>query len=62
MKSETLTGLTPLDGQQAVLIVGGLDKKAQDALYTIGYVIGLIIRFIGALFSFSHSKQAEEVL
>lgn len=62
MKSETLTGLTPLDGQQTVLIVGGLDKKAQDALYTIGYVIGLIIRFIGALFSFSHNKQAEEVL
>jgi len=59
MKKEMITGLTLLDEQEAALVFGGLDKKAQDALYTIGYVIGLIIRFIGVLFSFNRNKQAE---
>lgn len=59
MKKELITGLTLLDEQEAALVFGGLDKKAQDALYTIGYVIGLIIRFIGVLFSFNRNKQAE---
>ena len=49
--------MTLLSGQESAFIFGGVDKKAQDALYTIGYVIGLIIRFIGTLFSFGHSKQ-----
>ena len=39
-----------LDMQEAALVWGGVDKKAQDALYTIGYVLGVIARFIGALF------------
>ena len=57
METGAITGLTLLSGQESAFIFGGLDKKAQDALYTIGYVIGLIIRFIGTLFSFGHSKQ-----
>ena len=36
--------------QEAALVWGGVDKKDQDALYTIGYVIGVIARFLGALF------------
>ena len=45
-----------LENQEAALVWGGVDKKAQDALYTIGYVIGLIARFIGALFLFKKDK------
>ena len=36
--------------QEAALVWGGVDKQAQDALYTIGNVIGVIARFLGALF------------
>ena len=45
-----------LENQEAALVRGGVDKKAQDALYTIGYVIGIIARFIGALFLFKKDK------
>jgi len=45
-----------LEMQEAALILGGVDKKAQDALYTIGYVIGVIARFIGAIFLFKREK------
>ncbi len=45
-----------LEIQEAALVWGGVDKKAQDALYTIGYVIGIIVRFIGALFLFKKDK------
>ena len=45
-----------LENQEAALVWGGVDKKAQDALYTIGYVIGIIARFIGALFLFNKDK------
>ena len=37
---------------EAALVWGGVDKKAQDALYTIGYLIGIIARFIGTIFLF----------
>ncbi|MBR0254692.1 MAG: hypothetical protein IJQ69_02090 [Bacteroidales bacterium] len=45
-----------LEIQEAALVWGGVDKRAQDALYTIGYVIGIIARFIGALFLFKKDK------
>jgi len=45
-----------IEMNEAALVWGGIDKKAQDALYTIGYVIGLIARFIGALFLFKKDK------
>lgn len=41
---------------EAALIWGGVDKKAQDALYTIGYILGVIARFIGAIFLFKKDK------
>jgi len=45
-----------LEINEAALVWGGIDKKAQDALYTIGYVIGLLARFIGAIFLFKKDK------
>ena len=45
-----------LDINESALVWGGVDKRAQDALYTIGYVIGVIARFIGALFLFKKEK------
>ncbi|MBO4842031.1 MAG: hypothetical protein J5478_01475 [Bacteroidales bacterium] len=45
-----------LEIQEAALVWGGVDKKAQDALYTIGYVIGILARFIGALFLLKKDK------
>lgn len=43
---------------EAAAILGGVDKRAQDALYTIGYIVGVIVRFIGAIFVFNREKQA----
>lgn len=45
-----------LEMNEAALVWGGIDKKAQDALYTIGYVIGIIARFIGAILLFKKDK------
>ena len=45
-----------LESNEAALVWGGIDKKAQDALYTIGYVIGILARFIGAIFLFKKDK------
>ncbi|MBO4298972.1 MAG: hypothetical protein J5998_09245 [Clostridia bacterium] len=42
---------------EAACILGGVDKKAQDALYTIGYFLGVIARFIGAIFVFNREKK-----
>ena len=41
---------------EAALVWGGVDKRAQDALYTIGYILGVIARFIGAIFLFKKDK------
>ena len=46
----TIPGLRPIEVRESVCIVGGLDKKAQDALYYIGYVIGLVAQYICSLF------------
>ena len=45
-----------VDLNEAALVWGGVDKKAQDALYTIGYVLGVIARFFGAIFLFKRDK------
>jgi hypothetical protein len=45
-----------VDLNEAALVWGGVDKKAQDALYTIGYVLGVIARFVGALFLIKKEK------
>ena len=41
---------------EAALIWGGVDKKAQDALYTIGYILGVIARFVCAIFLIKRDK------
>lgn len=41
---------------EAALVWGGVDKKAQDALYTIGYILGVVARFLGALFLIKKDK------
>ena len=41
---------------EAALVWGGVDKKAQDALYTIGYILGVVARFLGALFLIKTDK------
>lgn len=41
---------------EAALVWGGVDKKAQDALYTIGYILGVIARYVGALFLFKKER------
>ena len=45
-----------VDIREAALVWGGVDKKAQDALYTIGYIIGVIGRFLGTIFLFKRDK------
>ena len=45
-----------IEMNEAALVWGGVDKKAQDALYTIGYVIGIIVRFISTIFLFKKDK------
>ena len=49
-----------LNMNEAALVWGGVDKRAQDALYTIGYILGVIVRFIGTLFIFKKEKQISE--
>ena len=45
-----------LEINEAALVWGGVDKKAQDALYTIGYVLGVIARFFGTIFLLKRDK------
>lgn len=42
--------MRPVATNEAALVWGGVDKKAQDAAYTIGYVLGILARFFGTLF------------
>lgn len=47
-----------LELHEAALVWGGVDKKAQDALYTIGYILGVIGRFVGTIFLLKRDKTA----
>jgi len=44
-------GFTSIEATEAALVLGGVDKRAQDALYTIGYILGVIVRLFATLFS-----------
>jgi len=46
-----ISGFTSIEAHEASLVFGGVDKRAQDALYTIGYIIGVIARLLTALFT-----------
>lgn len=48
-----INGLVALSEQEAAMVLGGVDKRAQDALYTIGYIIGVVVRFLGSIFAFT---------
>ncbi|MBQ9398563.1 MAG: hypothetical protein IJU08_08715 [Bacteroidales bacterium] len=50
-----------LMNNEAALVWGGVDKKAQDALYTIGYILGVIARFFGALFFLKRDKPTASI-
>ena len=49
MTEELFSGFTPVSLQEAAYVLGGVDKRAQDALYTIGYVIGMIARLFAKI-------------
>ncbi len=49
MTKEMIAGFSPVDMQEAAFVIGGLDKRAQDALYTIGYVVGVIVRLFAKI-------------
>lgn len=53
-----IAGFRLLEADEASFAMGGADKKAQDALYTIGYVIGIVVKFISNLFAISGKKIA----
>jgi len=36
----------------SVVLRGGIDKQAQEALYMIGYVVGVVAKVFVSLFSF----------
>lgn len=46
MKKELLiaNGFAILDECEAAAVRGGIDKQAQDALYLIGYAVGVIAK------------------
>ncbi len=39
-------GFVALDEQESRYIIGGIDKSAQEALYIIGYTLGVLCRNI----------------
>lgn len=49
MTEKMFAGFAPVDMQEAAFVLGGVDKRAQDALYTIGYVIGVVIRLFAKI-------------
>ena len=52
MKSRiTLAGFTALNDAEAVALRGGIDKQAQDALYMIGYVIGVLAKVFVSIYT-----------
>lgn len=61
-KKSVQNGFVLLSDTESAMIVGGIDKKAQDALYTIGYVIGLIGRFVVTIFTIKGTKQVSDAI
>lgn len=58
VRANSFAGFTPLTAEDAAYVIGGVDKNAQDALYTIGYVLGVVVKFFVALFAFDLKKKA----
>lgn len=51
MKKElAMHGFVALDECEAAAVRGGIDKGAQEALYLIGYAVGVVCRLFVKLF------------
>lgn len=44
-------GFTALCEADAAVLRGGVDKQAQEALYMIGYIVGIVAKVFVSLFS-----------
>lgn len=44
-------GFIELQEQEALYVIGGVDKEVQQVLYLIGCAVGVICKFISKLFS-----------
>ena len=52
MKQDTsLFALVPMGADELCAVRGGVDKHAQEALWMIGYVVGIITKVFTSLFS-----------
>ena len=44
-------GFAELQEQEALYVIGGIDKEVQQVLYLIGCAIGVVCKFISKVFS-----------
>lgn len=52
MKQNALQlGLVPMGAAELCALRGGVDKHAQEALWMVGYVVGIIAKVFVSLFS-----------
>ncbi|MBQ7639985.1 MAG: hypothetical protein IJS91_03235 [Bacteroidales bacterium] len=52
MKQDVLSlALVPMGADELCAVRGGVDKHAQEALWMVGYVIGIIAKVFTSLFS-----------
>ena len=53
MKNDSvLLALEPMGSAELCTLRGGLDKQAQEALWMVGYIVGIITKIFTSLFSF----------
>ncbi|MBR4212414.1 MAG: hypothetical protein IKR82_00445 [Bacteroidales bacterium] len=46
-----LLALEPMGATELRTLRGGVDKQAQEALWMVGYVVGIIVKVFASLFS-----------
>lgn len=51
MKNPDTLGFVAMCENEAIAYRGGVDKQAQDALYMIGYALGVIVKLFVSLFT-----------
>ncbi len=52
MKQNALSlALVPMGADELCAVRGGVDKQAQEALWMVGYVVGIIAKVFTSLFS-----------
>ena len=56
MKEIRYSGLSAVSQNEAATVFGGVDKGAQETLYLIGYVIGVIAKVFTSIFSLIKRK------